>query len=205
MDTPPPPSRRPPAGAAVLREDKTEAIRAAVLAELAEAGYGRLSIEAVARRAGVGKAAVYRRWPTKPDLVIDTVSAFAALRLPVPDTGSLRGDVRVLLRGLVRALRHPLAAVIVPDLLAEAARNPAMARTLQDTLLAAQREVTRAVVGQAHARGELPSEDADPLALDLLLGPLYWRMTVVHADPTPTELDRLAAIVVTTLHGHALK
>lgn len=66
-----------PAGAAVLRQDVTEAIRAAVLEELAAVGFARMSIEAVARRAGVGKTAVYRRWKSKLHLVLDLVGAFA--------------------------------------------------------------------------------------------------------------------------------
>src|SRR5690242_9682664 len=67
-------NRRPPAGAAVLREEVTTAIRAAFFEEVAEVGYGRASIQGVARRAGVGKTAVYRRWASKSALVLDLVS-----------------------------------------------------------------------------------------------------------------------------------
>src|SRR3954464_8095930 len=123
----PRPRRRAPAGAAVLREDVTEAIRAAVFEELAAVGYARMSIEGIARRAGVGKTAVYRRWRSKLHLVLDVVSAVAAAGLPTPDTGSLRGDVRMLLEVAARALRHPMASQIIPDLLAEAARSPELA------------------------------------------------------------------------------
>ena len=111
-------ARRAPAGAAVLREDKTAAIRAAVFAELAAVGFARMSIEGIARRAGVGKTAVYRRWRSKLHLVLDVVSALAAEGLPTPDTGTLRGDVRMLLEVAARALRHPMASQIIPDLLA---------------------------------------------------------------------------------------
>src|SRR5688572_31564530 len=75
-------SRRAPAGAAVLRGEITEAIRGALMQELAEVGYGRLSIEAVARRAGVGKTAVYRRWNSKLEMVLEIVSTVAGQRLP---------------------------------------------------------------------------------------------------------------------------
>ncbi|MEV4252368.1 TetR/AcrR family transcriptional regulator [Spirillospora sp. NPDC049652] len=203
MTTQPRP-RRAPSGAAVLREDITDSLRAAVFEELAAVGYGRLSVEAVARRAGVGKTAVYRRWPSKLELVIDAVSAVAALRIPVPDTGSLLGDVRALLQILGRALRHPLAAQIVPDLLAEAARTPEIARTLQKALHETQRDITAKVFGSAVARGELAeaavAEGAGAdLALDLLTGPLYWRLTVLRAAPTSAYLDDLAATVVAAL------
>lgn len=129
-----PSSRRAPAGAAVLQRDVTLAIQAAVFAELAEHGYGRMSIEAVARRAGVGKTAIYRRWNSKLQMVIDVVSTAAVKVMPVPDTGSLRGDIRELLDAGAQAMRHPLASQIVPDLLAEAARNPDIADTLEKAL-----------------------------------------------------------------------
>ncbi len=130
----PRPRRRAPAGAAVLREDVTEAIRAAVFEELAAVGYARMSIEGIARRAGVGKTAVYRRWRSKLHLVLDIVSALAVQGLPAPDTGSLEGDLRLLYEVTSRALRHPVASQIIPDLQAEAARNPDIAEAMQKAL-----------------------------------------------------------------------
>ena len=115
--------RRIPAGAAVLREDITEAIRAAVFEELAALGYGRMSIEGVARRAGVGKTAVYRRWNSKLDMVVEMVSTVAGQSLDLPDMGSLEADIGMLLTVAGKALRHPLAWKIIPDLLAEADRK----------------------------------------------------------------------------------
>ena len=81
-------TKRAPAGAAVLRVDITVAIRNAVMNELAEVGYGRLSIEAVARRAGVGKTAIYRRWNNKLEMVLEIVSDVAGRSVPLPDTGA---------------------------------------------------------------------------------------------------------------------
>ncbi|OIV35815.1 TetR family transcriptional regulator [Mangrovactinospora gilvigrisea] len=186
-------ARRAPAGAAVLREDVTEAIRAATFQELAAVGYGRLSIEAVARRAGVGKTAVYRRWKSKLPMVIDAVSEIARMGMPVPDTGSLTGDLRLLLGFLNWALRHKLASQIIPDLLAEAARNPEIAATLATALREAQRGISAVVLKHARERGELAGDlDADA-ALDLVIGPLYWRVAVVRTPLPEGHLDRLAS------------
>jgi AcrR family transcriptional regulator len=196
-----PTSRRAPAGAAVLREDITDAIRAAVIEELASTGYARMSIEAVARRAGVGKTAVYRRWPSKLHIVIDVVSAIAVRGMPVPATGTLYGDVRLLLGMIGRALRNPLAAQIIPDLLAEAARNPEIAQTLEVALRDTQRDVITVVLRNAARRGELPAGSDDELALDLITGPLYWRLAVIRTPLPKGHLDQLAAATTAALTG----
>lgn len=199
MPPPKPPTRRAPAGAAVLQEDVTEAIRAAVFEELAAVGYGRMSIEAVARRAGVGKTAVYRRWPSKLQMVMDVVSAVALHGITAPDTGTLRGDLRALLGVISFALRHPLASQIVPDLLAEAARNPDIAQTLQKALRETQRGVSAILIHNAVARGELPADTDAELVLDMIIGPLYWRLAVNRAPVTKRYLDRLATATTAAL------
>ncbi|MGZ0234487.1 TetR/AcrR family transcriptional regulator [Streptomyces sp. CPS1] len=185
--------RRAPAGAAVLREDVTEAIRAAVFEEMAAVGYARMSIEGIARRAGVGKTAVYRRWRSKLHLVLDVVSAMAVLGLPVPDTGSLEGDLRLLYEVTSRALRHPVASQVIPDLQAEAARNPDIAEAFQRALRDGQESVASRIVAAAAERGEVsPGLDPD-LALDLISGPLYWRSVVIRSPKPPKGyLERLA-------------
>ncbi|MFB7939469.1 TetR/AcrR family transcriptional regulator [Streptomyces sp. NPDC056049] len=200
MSTPTP--RRAPAGAAVLREDVTEAIRAAVFEELAAVGFARMSIEGIARRAGVGKTAVYRRWKSKLALVMDLVGAVAAQGMPAPATGSLEGDVRALLTVASHALRHPIASQVIPELLVEAARQPEIAEPVRTALLDGQEGVVAQIVREAVARGELP-EGTDPArALDLVVGPLYWRLVVVRTDLPEgyvTDLARAAVAGLRTL------
>ncbi|MET9111617.1 TetR/AcrR family transcriptional regulator [Streptomyces zhihengii] len=192
-------TRRAPAGAAVLREDVTDAIRNAVFEELAAVGFARMSIEGIARRAGVGKTAVYRRWKSKLALVLDLVTAVAVQGLPAPATGSLHGDVRALLEVAAHALRHPVASQVIPDLLVEAARSPEIADAVKAALLDGRQGVAAVVVREAVARGELP-EGADPdRALDLIVGPLYWRLVVVRGDLPKGYLDGLAASAVAAL------
>nr|WP_203586789.1 TetR/AcrR family transcriptional regulator [Actinospica acidiphila] len=185
-DAPEPrPRRRAPAGAAVLREDVTEAIRTAVFEELAAVGYARMSIEGIARRAGVGKTAVYRRWRSKLHVVLDVVSALAVQGLPAPDTGSLEGDLRLLYEVTSRALRHPVASQILPDLQAEAARNPDIAEAVQKALREGQDGVAKGIVTAAQERGEIGADVDRALALDLISGPLYWRSVVIRSPKLP--------------------
>ncbi|MBD0747682.1 TetR family transcriptional regulator [Streptomyces sp. CBMA152] len=183
----------------MLRSDVTEAIRKAVFEELAAVGFARMSIEGIARRAGVGKTAVYRRWKSKLSLVLDLVSAFAAQGLPVPHTGSLYGDIRALLAVASLALRHPVASQVIPDLLVESVRHPEIADAIKEALLDGQKGVAAVVVREAVERGELP-EGADPdRALDLIVGPLYWRLVVVRGDLPKGYLDDLAKSAVAAL------
>lgn len=167
--------------------------------ELAAVGYGRLSIEAVARRAGVAKTAFYRRWSSKLEMVLELVSDVAGRSLAFPDTGSLQGDLELVLQAAARALRHPLASHIVPDLLAEAARNPKIAETLQNALRAKQREIGERLIDRAVARGEL-SRTADPsLVVDLVVGPVYWRLAIARTPLHDNDLRRLASATAAAL------
>jgi AcrR family transcriptional regulator len=195
--------KRAPAGAAVLRGDITAAIRNAVMNELAEVGYGRLSIEAVARRAGVGKTAIYRRWSNKLEMVLEIVSDVAGRAVPLPDTGSFADDLELLTMIVSRALQHRIASQIIPDLMAEAARNPQIADTLQKALRTHQQAVGEKLVGQAVRRGELP-EGTDPeVAVDLMLGPLYWRLAVARTPLPDGYLEKLQAAVIGALRVSA--
>jgi AcrR family transcriptional regulator len=183
----------------VLRDEITVAIRQAVMQELATVGYGRLSIEAVARRAGVGKTAFYRRWNSKLDMVLEMVSGIAGKSLALPDTGSLRGDLEVVLHIMARALRHPLASQIIPDLLAEAARNVQIASTLQSALRTNQREIGVRLIGRAIGRGELPADTDPESAVDLIVGPLYWRLAVARTPLPESYVPHLADSIATAL------
>ncbi|KOX12327.1 TetR family transcriptional regulator [Micromonospora sp. NRRL B-16802] len=167
--------------------------------ELAAVGYGRLSIEAVARRAGVSKTAIYRRWNSKLDLVVELVAAAAHGKLPVLDTGTLRGDLAVLFQAVAHALRHPLASQIIPDLLAEAARNPAIDQTLREVLHARQQEIGGRLITGAVQRGELPADTDPDAAVDLIVGPLYWRLAIARLPLTDSYLDNLVESVAVAL------
>jgi AcrR family transcriptional regulator len=185
----------------VLRGDITVAIRNAVMNELAEVGYGRLSIEAVARRAGVGKTAIYRRWTNKLEMVLEIVSDVAGRSVPLPDTGTFAGDLQLLMMIVSRALQHRIASQIIPDLMAEASRNPQIAATLQTALRTHQLAVGDKLIGQAVARGELPPGTDPDVAVDLILGPLYWRLAVARTSLTDDYLEKLIAVVTAALRA----
>jgi AcrR family transcriptional regulator len=177
------PNGREPAGAAVLQESVTAAITGAMFDQLAEIGYARMSMDAVAWRAGVGKAALYRRWPSKQAMLIDLVEAAILRNLPeAPDTGSLAGDVRGFLDVIVEQAADPRVRRIALDVLVETTRTPALAAALHDVVDEPRRTAAAAVLTRVIERGELAADLDRDLGLDLLIAPLLIRLlrTVVH-------------------------
>ncbi|MEU9978894.1 TetR-like C-terminal domain-containing protein [Streptomyces sp. NPDC051014] len=195
---PPAPERRPPGGP-VLQDSVTEALATAFFEELASTGYARLSLDAVAKRAGAGKAAIYRRWPSKLEMSVALITAVAVDSAVPADTGTLRGDILVFLTEIADALRKPLFSRIVPDLLAESTRN----RELRQALFTAVRDPRRGkaarMLDKAIERGELPADTDRELALDLLAGPLYWRLAVVQTSTAQDYLNRLTDKLIAAL------
>ncbi|MFC4947998.1 TetR-like C-terminal domain-containing protein [Pseudonocardia sp. GCM10023141] len=196
MDGPPTTTPRRTSGGPVLQDEVTEAITAAFFAELADVGYGRLSLDAVARRAGAGKAAIYRRWTGKQPMTVALLSEVAIAAIDVPDTGTLHGDVRQYLATAREALEHPLVSRIVPDLLAEATRNPELAEALLGAVRTPRRNKAALLLQRAIDRGELPAGTDLETGLDLIGGPLYWRLIVIRSPIDDAYLDRLAARIV---------
>lgn len=177
-----------------MRSGLTDALLRALFQEWAERGYAALSLEAVAKRAGAGKAALYRRWPSKAALARDALDQVGLDLTAVTDQGSLQGDIRAILGALRLVLRHPLARRIIPDLHAEIARSAevaAMMRPFQD----ARRTRGEDLIRRAIARGELSPGVDMQLANDLLAAPVYWRLIVVPGRADSPYLDRLATAI----------
>lgn len=163
------------------------AIIEATLALLAEVGYGALSLEAVAARAGAGKTTIYRWWPTKEALVREALEGMRAAEVPVPDTGDLRADLLALLRGALAILDSP-TGTLVARLIAEVGANPPLFRALQSSLIEPRVRQFRDILARAQERGQLrPGLDLT-VALDLIAGPYLYRLLIGrHMGPTPPD------------------
>ncbi|MBB4001313.1 TetR-like C-terminal domain-containing protein [Aurantimonas endophytica] len=186
--------KRKPSGAAVIRPELTTALFRALFEEWAQSGYAALSLERVAARAGAGKAAIYRRWPSKREFVRDAVQSVGINLSDFSDHGSLGADISAYLRATRVAFRHPLIRKIIPDVVAERMRTPEVSEML-DSLTAARREFGKQMLDRAVARDELrPALDRE-LALDLLISSLYMRMIVHSKNPTMAEIDRQAIAI----------
>jgi AcrR family transcriptional regulator len=168
-----------------------EAILAAAMDLLAEIGYARLTMDQVAARARVGKASVYLRWPNKVALVAEAIQHRSAVVPDVPDTGSLREDMRAFLRALLRsksAAQRAVAAVT-----GEIASNPELAKAWRQGVAGTLLACVRVIVERALARGELPaSSDVELLAMLPVTLLQNWRME--HGQgPDDTVVERIVA------------
>ncbi|MEL7345941.1 MAG: TetR-like C-terminal domain-containing protein [Pseudomonadota bacterium] len=192
-------STRMPSGAAVMRTSVTDALTRAFFEEWAHTGIGALSLERVAKRAGAGKAALYRRWSSKHEMAIELISAVGLNLTPIPDTGSLLEDLRLTLLSLRRVLRHPLIRRILPDLHAEMARTSTLSTQIRTTLQYERRARGAMIVDRAIARGELPKNADSALANDALASILYWRIVVTGGRVNREDLDRIARFIAVGL------
>ncbi len=160
-----------------------EAVLKAAAALLLERGLDAVSMDAVAARAGVSKATIYRWWPTKESLALDALYTEWSAAAPVPrDTGSLRGDLIELLSPWAQFVgsQQPYGWVIAA-LLAKARADPAFAAEYQQRVVQPRRDQAREIFGRAMERGEIPAGLDVEVALDLIYGPLYHRLLQGHA------------------------
>lgn len=192
-------TKRAPSGAAVMRKSVTDALTRAFFQEWAQKGYSALSLEAVAKRAGVGKAALYRRWSSKHKMAIELTKAVGLDITQFPNSGSLFEDLRLLLLSLRRTLRHPLIRRILPDLHAEMARSSALSAEIRTTLQYERRERGKVIIDRAIARGELHKDTDHDLANDALASILYWRIIVTGGRVKSHDINKIAQFIVTGL------
>lgn len=170
------PARPKPAGAAVLDPDVTDAIASALLEEIADKGYLGMSMDGLARRAGVGKAAIYRRWASKEHMTIEVLKQVSHTDQDIPDHGSLRADMRAAVEDVRSWLSDGRMGQVFPDILAEGMRSEVMAELLTDTIGAPRRRRATAMLDRAVERGELSPQADRELILDILGGMVFWRM-----------------------------
>jgi AcrR family transcriptional regulator len=193
--------RAAPRGAAILKPERTRAIWRAAIIELARVGYHRLSMESISRRAGVGKAALYRRWDGKEAMIIALVAAIEFEIVKGADKGSLGADIRDYLEGAFRLLRRPLAFRILPDFYSEMSRDTDLAVAIRSTVLEQKRASIRQLIGRAVARGELSDQNRYDLAFDLIVGPIYWHAVIARSTTDEFYLADLAKAITAALHS----
>jgi AcrR family transcriptional regulator len=173
---------KPPTPRAIGRPRDTRVDRAilnATLQLIAERGVHDLRTDDVAERAGVGKGAIYRRYRSKEELVTAAVAATVS-EITIPDTGSTRSDLLALMREAVELYEGSLAGRLMLNLVSAANPLPELARTMRESFLADRRAALRQVLERGIDRGDLRADLDFELALDVLGGPLFYRLLITR-------------------------
>jgi AcrR family transcriptional regulator len=179
------------------------AVLAATLAELAAAGYAALTVEDVARRAGVHKTTIYRRWQDRERLILEALTDHVAAEVPMPDTGTIDGDLRDLARALVRWLQSTPGQAVITTMVSGASHQPEIAdmrrRFYVDRFQRAEPVIVRAI-----ARGELP-EGTNPVeVIKAMIAPIYLRLLVTAEPIDEGTADQAAAMALVTARAGVL-
>jgi AcrR family transcriptional regulator len=150
------------------------AILDAAIALIRDVGYDAVSMDGIAARAGVGKAALYRRWTSKEALVVEALGRLVAT-MSVPDTGTLADDVRLIMRTHLHMYADPASGLLLSGIVAAMARSKPIARAVRRGFVATRHEALHAALVRGVARGELRDDVDLDLVVEMLNAPLFYR------------------------------
>jgi AcrR family transcriptional regulator len=173
-------------------EASRRSILDATLQLCAEIGYRRLTIEAIAARAGVSKKTIYRWWPSKGAVVLDAVDDAVTAAAEHPDTGDLAADLHTQLTAVIGLLTPPDTSPAI-GLIAEALHDNELAHDLRERLIRPRIDEFNARMRRAQADGQLAADADLDVALDLIYGPIYHRLVYHLGMPSSEQLHTLLA------------
>lgn len=169
------------------------AILNASYAELHDVGFRNLSIEGIARRAGVSKATVYRWWPNKAALLFEAVNSHPDAEQRYPDfepSEDTRERLHDEIRGVIRYFAGETGSAFL-DLVSESRFDPSLATALSEEFVEGRRAATRQVLAEGAARGQIRDDLDVETLMDMVWGAIYYRFLVLHDQPGPELADRL--------------
>lgn len=170
-------------------------IRQAALDELGEVGYGAVTMESVAARAGVAKTTVYRHWPDKLALIADAFETFHEEMVPSIESGPHRDRVERLVRHVAEVVVDSTFSVCIPALIEGAERDPRV-RQFHHRYAAERRQGLVDAIAEGMAAGEVPSGVDPELAALALLGPIFYRRLMASQPFDPAQAGELVDLVL---------
>jgi AcrR family transcriptional regulator len=189
------PRRRPGGRAARVRE----AVHRAVLDVVEEGGGDKVGIPEISRRAGVRDSSIYRRWGTRENVILDALLAASERTMPVPDTGTLHGDLTALATALIDYLDAPLGQGLVRAL--PFASDSEEINEARKAFWDARYRATESMFSRAVARGELPPDIDGRIGVELLIAPIHFR-NLLTREPVDAEFaSQLATYVIRALEA----
>src|ERR1700678_3029105 len=166
----------------------------AALELMEEGSFAQVTVEAIAERAGAGKATLYRWWPNKAAVVIEAFREAVTPELPFPDTASLRDDLQTQARNFARVLSGSKGKMLRSFIVA-ARSDPDVAAAFRSIWSVPRRKEARKMLRRKQAHGQLRKDVDLDLLLDALYGPLYYRFLVKNEPPSRKYAEALADLV----------
>src|SRR5262245_30562734 len=197
-----PPSSSSPTPGRPRSEQARRAVLDAARTLFEKRGYAAATIEAVAARSGVAKTTIYRSWPSRAAVLVDVLVEMATTLVPPPRGGDPIRAMAAELRGIARAIKGPLGRLLT-SLLGDAQGEPQVRAALIERLFAPRTQASANNVSRAQTGGALRPDVPPPVAIDLLVGPLFYRMFVQHEPVTDTFVKQVLRYVVEGLHPRA--
>jgi AcrR family transcriptional regulator len=175
---------------------RDQAILAATLEILTEKGYAGLTIDGVAIHANVGRPTIYRRWPSKPALVVAAMVQSGNIAMPVVDSGSLRRDLIAIQRRQIDLMNSPAGRRVTAGLIADLAADPQLAETYVTQYMSPRRALVQQVLQRGIDRGELKADADFAFIYDLLVGPLFMRAMVWGEQLEPDAAETTVNVIL---------
>lgn len=175
-----------------------EAILRATMDLLAEEGFTGMSMDEVARRAGVGKDTLYRRHRSKVELVRFAIGHLAEQKVRVQHTGSYEEDVRAYIRSIVRLVAKTEFGLVIAGLVGEAARNPELAEVFRAFWNKRRERAKEVLIPAGESDREAMTVDPEVL-IDLVIGAIYYRRLMSGAPLGPKFVDEMVEAVACTV------
>ncbi|MEW9528531.1 TetR/AcrR family transcriptional regulator [Microbispora sp. NPDC049125] len=181
-----------------------DAVRQATLAELAGRGYGGMTVEGVAARSGVHKTTVYRRWRSVEGLITDALELAREEPWPIPDTGSVREDLRGVVALVHTGFADPSGGPVASAFITAAMQSADAAVALREFLAARHRQAA-VVVRRAVERRELPSGIDALEVIRVAVAPVYYRLFVTHEPVSAQDVERAADAALAAARAGVLR
>jgi AcrR family transcriptional regulator len=171
---------------------------------LAEVGYAQVTMDATAAKAGTSKAAIYRRYKSKAELLFAAGVHGSDPEQPA-DTGSLRGDLLALGQKIRSNMSAPAAREVAPQVIAEISRSPEVSQRLRSVFVASERHEIESILARAVRRGELAQLPNIATVHRLLGGALFFTIMVIDEAIDDVELANVVDVVTAGLHAVAVR
>jgi AcrR family transcriptional regulator len=175
--------------------ESEEAILTATLQLLKEKPLREITIEAIARKAGVGKMTIYKWWPSKVYVALDAFRKTINKMIVAPDTGDTERDLTELLRSSMSSYSTATGRIF-GQFLAECQTDPEFAILFRERFMKPRREATREILNRAIKRGEIDPTLDQEMIMDLIFGPMVFRLMAGHGPLNKTEADAMISILL---------